>query len=89
MITVCSRDGAVNWLAGISTEARKDVYFFTTTYKQRTFFGDYCSLATNTILQWPNDGVTELKYAKLEGANDMGNEEVRRSIFAVHFTKLI
>jgi ADP-dependent glucokinase len=68
-------DGATLWLAGISMEARKDVYFYTTTYKRNTFFGDYCSLATNAVLKWPNDGITEFKLAKLEGANDMGNKE--------------
>jgi pimeloyl-ACP methyl ester carboxylesterase len=70
-----SRDGAVNWLAGISTDARKDVYYFTTTYKRNTFFGDYCSAPMNTLLQWPNDGVTELKYASLQGGKDMGNKD--------------
>jgi len=80
---ISSRDGAANWLSGISSDARKDVYYFTTTYKRNTFFGDYCSAPMNVILQWPNDGVTELKYAKLEGANDMGNKDVRSSSHCV------
>jgi len=70
-----STDGAANWLAGISMDSRKDVTFFTTTYKRNTFFGDYCSMPMNSILQWPNDGVTELKYAVLEGGKDGGNSE--------------
>lgn len=30
----------------------------------------------NLILEWPNDGVTELKYAPLPGAVNMGNKQV-------------
>jgi len=70
-----SRDGAVVWLAGISMEARAHVYYYTTTYVQGSFFGDYCSLPMNLILQWPNDGVTELVYARLVGGHNMGNKE--------------
>jgi len=56
-------------------ETRKAVHFFTTTYEQGTFFGDYCNLAMNIILQWPNDGTTEIKYATLDGATSMGNKQ--------------
>lgn len=70
-----SRDGAVNWVSGISMDTRADVHFFTTTYKSGTFFGDYCSLPMNLVLQWPNDGVTEQTYATLAGAQNMGNKE--------------
>jgi len=73
--TDLSRDGAVNWLAGISNEARQDVHFYTTTYQQGNFFGDWCSLPMNLILQWPNDGVVELVWAKLPGGVSMGNKE--------------
>jgi len=73
--TDLSLDGAINWLAGISMETRKAVHFFTTTYEQGTFFGDYCNLAMNIILQWPNDGTTEIKYATLDGATSMGNKQ--------------
>jgi len=70
-----TRDGAVNWASGISASARSDVYFFTTTHKTKTTFGDYCSLAMNLVLQSPNDGTTELIYASLDGAHNMGNME--------------
>lgn len=70
-----TRDGAVNWLTGISNDSREAVHFYTTTYKQGNFFGDYCSLPMNVILQWPNDGTTELKYATLPGATNEGNTE--------------
>lgn len=70
-----SRDGAVNWVSGISSEARSVIHYYTTTYKQGNFFGDYCSLPMNLVLQWPNDGVTELEYAQLSGAVNEGNKE--------------
>jgi len=70
-----SRDGAANWLAGISTDSRKDVFYFTTTYKRGNLMGDYCSMAMNLVLQWPNDAITELKYAQLAGANNLGNKD--------------
>eukprot|EP01127_Copromyxa_protea_P000002 TRINITY_DN0_c1_g1_i1.p1 TRINITY_DN0_c1_g1~~TRINITY_DN0_c1_g1_i1.p1 ORF type:complete len:659 (+),score=192.57 TRINITY_DN0_c1_g1_i1:13-1989(+) len=73
--TDLSRDGAVNWLSGISSTTRADVNYYTTTYKQGTWFGDYCSLPMNMVLQWPNDGVTELTYAQLPGAVNRGNTE--------------
>jgi len=68
-------DGANLWLSGIDTENFKSVYYYTTSYEQGNFFGDYCNLAVNLVLQWPNDGVTEIKYAKLTGGNNMGNKE--------------
>ena len=71
----CSRDGSINWLSGISAAARADVFSYTTTYTSN--FGDYCSLAMNVILQYPNDGTTELDYATLDGGNYLGNTEVR------------
>jgi hypothetical protein len=70
-----TRDGALNWLSGISMENRKVVHSYTTTYKQGNLFGDWCSLPMNLILQWPNDGTTELKYAKLDGGFYEGNTE--------------
>lgn len=75
LICIFSRDGAVNWVSGISAATRADVHFYTTTYQQGNFFGDYCSLPMNLVLQWPNDGVTELTYAALTGANNQGNTE--------------
>jgi len=68
-------DGTKLWLAGISSTARKEVYYATTTYKQGNLFGDYCNMAVNLILQWPNDGTTELKYADLPNGNYLGNKE--------------
>jgi len=70
-----SLDGAKNWLAGISSSARSHVHFYTSTYQQGNFFGDWCSLPMNLILQWPNDGVTELQYAPLPGGKNEGNTQ--------------
>jgi len=42
---------------------------------RESFFGDYCNLAINLVLQWPNDGTAEIKYAKITGGNNMGNTQ--------------
>eukprot|EP01119_Soliformovum_irregulare_P007176 TRINITY_DN1957_c0_g1_i1.p1 TRINITY_DN1957_c0_g1~~TRINITY_DN1957_c0_g1_i1.p1 ORF type:complete len:654 (-),score=206.29 TRINITY_DN1957_c0_g1_i1:114-2075(-) len=68
-------DGAQLWLAGISAEARSEVYFYTTTYKLGNLFGDYCNAAVNLVLEWPNDGVTELEYTNLPKGTNMGNTQ--------------
>jgi len=68
-------DGANLWLPGITTDTRKQVYSYTTTYVQGKFFGDHCNLAVNLLLKWPNDGVTELALAPLKGGNSLGNKD--------------
>jgi len=68
-------DGAKVWLSGINEVNTKYVYYYTTTYKQGSLFGDYCNMAINALLQWPNDGVTELKFTALKGAVNCGNKE--------------
>jgi hypothetical protein len=68
-------DGSKLWLAGITKETRKEVFYYSTTYKQGTWFGDYCNLAVNLLLKWPNDGTTEFIYTKLDGGNDQGNKQ--------------
>jgi len=68
-------DGARNWFAGIHEDHPQYVYYFTSTYKQGNLFGDYCNMAINSILQWPNDGVSETKYSSLPGGKNMGNTE--------------
>jgi len=73
--TDLTREGAAAWLTGINMASRGEVYYYTTTYKSGNLFGDYCSLPMNAILEWPNDAVTELKFAQLEGGNNMGNAE--------------
>eukprot|EP01097_Dermamoeba_algensis_P003329 TRINITY_DN2343_c0_g1_i2.p1 TRINITY_DN2343_c0_g1~~TRINITY_DN2343_c0_g1_i2.p1 ORF type:complete len:744 (-),score=170.88 TRINITY_DN2343_c0_g1_i2:88-2241(-) len=68
-----SRDGAELWLRGISNQTRKDVHYFTTTYKPGSFFGSYCVLGENYLILVPNDGTAELPLTELEGGNNMGN----------------
>eukprot|EP01117_Protostelium_nocturnum_P003547 TRINITY_DN1465_c0_g1_i4.p1 TRINITY_DN1465_c0_g1~~TRINITY_DN1465_c0_g1_i4.p1 ORF type:complete len:674 (-),score=241.61 TRINITY_DN1465_c0_g1_i4:166-2187(-) len=70
-----SHDGAALWQSGITSSARSAVHYYTTTYKSGSWFGDWCSLPMNLILQWPNDGTTELDYAHLKGAVFEGNTE--------------
>ena len=47
-------------------ETRKDVYFYATQWEDAGLI-KYCKLAVNVVLKWPNDGVTEVDYAPLEG----------------------
>jgi len=68
-------DASVSWLAGIASLVRKDIAYYTSTYQQGNFFGDYCNMAVNMVLEWPNDGVTEESYAKLVGGTYMGNTQ--------------
>jgi len=68
-------DGATNWLAGMNKEMAKHVYYYTSTYELGTWFGDYCNMAVNLIIKWPNDGITEIFYATLPDANYLGNTE--------------
>jgi len=70
-----SLDGAANWLSGITPDTASEVYYYTTTYEQGKFFGDYCNMAINLVLQWPNDGTAELKYAYMPGGHSMGNTQ--------------
>jgi len=65
-----SKDGAPLWLNGISTDSRKDVYFYITQ------FGDspkYCNQAANMFLKKPNDGTAEVEFATLPGGNNQGS----------------
>jgi hypothetical protein len=70
-----SVDGSTLWAAGLSEAAQAEVYYYTTTYQQGNFFGDYCNLAINLILEWPNDGTAEFVYTQLPHGNNMGNTQ--------------
>jgi len=70
-----SLDGSKNWLTGISPETAKLVWLYSTSYQQGSFFGDYCNLPINLVLQWPNDGTCEIKYCQLPGGNYIGNTQ--------------
>lgn len=64
-------------MSGIRAEVKKEVYYYTTTYKLGNLFGDYCNMAVNLLLKWPNDGTSELAYTTLDGATNCGNIEVQ------------
>jgi len=68
-------DGAKLWLAGVSNQNRAKVYYYTTTYVQGKLFGDYCNLAVNILLKWPNDGTAEYDLSQLPGGVNQGNTE--------------
>jgi len=68
-----SLDGSKLWEPSITTDTRSEIYYYTTTYKQGTWFGDSCSAAMNMILEWPNDGTAEIVYTDIRDANNMGN----------------
>jgi len=81
-----SLDGAVLWIAGISSDSRKDIHYYTTSYKQGFLFGDYCSLPMNMILEWPNDGTSELAFTDIDGGNDQGNTQGECHITGMKYT---
>jgi len=70
-----SLDGSKSWLTGISPAIASKVSFYSTSYEQGSWMGDYCNMAINLILQWPNDGTTEIQYCKLPGATYLGNTQ--------------
>lgn len=61
--------GAVTWLAGIPTWARREVYYYTTA--NSGFFA--CQLLTALLLSNPEDGTTEREAGQLAGGNNMGH----------------
>eukprot|EP01132_Coremiostelium_polycephalum_P002733 gene2733-3392_t len=65
-------DGASLWLNSIPLDKRQLVYYTTTQYKTGGLV-NYCNLAANAVLSWPNDGVVANEYAELEGGNFVGN----------------
>jgi len=73
--TDLATDGARLWLAGIASHAKSEVHYYTTTYELGKFFGDWCNLAMNAVLEWPNDGTTEIDNAPCPGGLNMGNTE--------------
>jgi hypothetical protein len=65
-------DGAQLWLTGISNSTRSQVQFYTTQYTPGNYL-NYCRLATNMMLKWPNDGICEIALSALPGASNQGN----------------
>jgi len=46
------------------------VYYYTTAYGKK----DYCAWGANMVLDKPNDGTTETKWANINGGNNMGTQ---------------
>ncbi|EGC36081.1 hypothetical protein DICPUDRAFT_87570 [Dictyostelium purpureum] len=65
-------DGAALWLNTIPKEKRALVYYTTTQYKTGKLI-NYCQLAANSVLKWPNDGVIDHVGGELEGGNYVSN----------------
>lgn len=70
-----TEDGATQWLRGISSWARKEVHYFTTGFKDYWWSWDYCNLATELILNDPEDGAVEMYRGQLSGGNNLGHTE--------------
>jgi pimeloyl-ACP methyl ester carboxylesterase len=67
-----SRDGAPLWAAGIPTATRQELYFYYVQYGDNGFNTRFCNNAMNMVLEKPNDGTTEVAYAPLPSANNLG-----------------
>lgn len=66
--------GAANWLATIPSWARAEVDYYTTSFKDRWWAYDYCHLATDLLLDDPEDGTTEKWSGQLSGAVNKGHK---------------
>ncbi|BFM10079.1 conditioned medium factor [Simiduia litorea] len=66
--------GASNWLSTIPTWARNQVDYYTTSFKTRWWAYDYCHLATDLLLDDPEDGTTEKWSGQLSGAVNKGHK---------------
>lgn len=68
-------DGASLWLSGIPSWARSRVHYWTTSDEDVWWRWDYCSAATDIILDDPEDGVVERWAGQLSGATNHGHKE--------------
>ncbi|ELR25113.1 conditioned medium factor, putative [Acanthamoeba castellanii str. Neff] len=66
-------DGATKWANALPAGITKDVFYYTTQYKD-ALFGGYCVFGASLALYSPNDGTTEVVKAKLAGANYAGHK---------------
>ncbi len=65
--------GASAWLSGIPTWARSKVNYYTTSFTDKWWRYDYCSLASDWFLSDPEDGVVERSRGQLSGASNRGH----------------
>ena len=66
--------GASAWLSGIPSWARGKVNYYTTAFKDNWWSYDYCHLATDLLLNDPDDGTTEKSKGQLSGAVNRGHK---------------
>ena len=66
--------GAASWLAGIPNSSRAKVNYYTTSFKSTNWYtNDYCQIATDLVLNDPEDGTTEQVNGQLPGAVNRGH----------------
>lgn len=66
--------GATSWLAGIPTSSRAKVSYYTTSFKLTNWYtNDYCQMATDLVLNDPEDGTTEQVNGQLSGGVNGGH----------------
>lgn len=68
-----TEEGAGTWLSGIPTWARQNVYYYTTSFRDRWWAYDYCNVASDLLLWDPDDGVVSKSKGQLSGGNNMGH----------------
>ena len=69
-----SYSGATSWLAGIPNANRAKVNYYTTAFKTTNWWtNDYCNVATDLVLNDPEDGTTEQAKGQLPGAVNRGH----------------
>ena len=68
-------DGSALWLSGIPSWARGRVHYWTTSDEDVWWRWDYCSAATDIVLDDPEDGVVERWAGQLSGAYNHGHKE--------------
>jgi len=73
--TDLTESGAPNWLSNISSWARAQVHYYTTTFEDKWWRYDYCHLATDLFLSDPEDGTTEKSRGQLPGGNNRGHKD--------------
>jgi len=68
-------DGARLWLSGIPSWARNRVYYATASFEDKWWRYDYCNMASDLVLDDPDDGTIEKWAGQLSGAHNLGHKE--------------
>lgn len=67
-------DGAAAWLALIPASARAKVDYYSTSFRHTNWYtNDYCHMASDLVLDDPEDGTVEQTHAQLPGAVNRGH----------------